>query len=155
MGSRDEIRDALRDMGQNPDENKINLLLAKIDKNGNGIIDNEELIAFMREHLGLDDPVGDLGPVFRMLDTTNTGTVLGKDIREMVWRYANPRDDPENPIEEVINAFNETQRYTFDQFISVITQGEEPTTRDNLGNHRTITKEPRRTKARTKAKNYK
>ena len=85
------IRNGLRDLGHNPNESQVNLLLAQIDADGNGIIDNDELITFMRSQVSLDDPVGDLSAVYRLLlkDSNNKeGGVCGRNIRNMLLRYA-------------------------------------------------------------------
>lgn len=122
--SRGEIRNGLRDMGHNPDEREINLLLAKIDTDGNGIVDNEELIAFMRSHISLDDPEGDLGTVFRMLDKGDDGLVSGRDVRAMVSKHATRQPDP--VVGDILAAFKDGANYNYQEFLAVITQGEEP-----------------------------
>ena len=82
------IRNGLRDLGQNPDESQVNLLLAQIDRDGNGIIDNDELITFMRSQVSLNDPVGDLSAVYRLLlkDNKEEGGVCGRTLRNMLLR---------------------------------------------------------------------
>ena len=103
---------------------QINLLLAKIDTDGNGIVDNDELITFMRRHISSDDPAGDLFHVFRMLDK-GQGLVSGRDVRTMVKRHARL---PDPLVREILASFQDNDEYDFDQFLAVICQ-ENPTTK--------------------------
>ena len=98
-------------------------MLAKIDTDGNGIVDNDELIAFMRSHISLDDPAGDLATVFRLLDKGD-GLVSGRDVRAMVRQHATRQPDP--VVGDILAAFKDSVNYNYREFLAVITQGEEP-----------------------------
>ena len=116
--SRGELRNGLRHLGRNPDEEAINLLLAKIDANGDGVLDNNELIKFMREQAGdeLDHAEEDLGVVFQVLDPSGSGSVLGERIRDMLMKYGAPADP------EVVLAFQSDKHYSFKELMAVIMQ---------------------------------
>ncbi len=87
--SKSEIRDVLRSLGHNPNEDQINLLIAqvpnrqtcficylfsnsvwsgKVDVDGNGTLDLSEFMEFMNSHFCSWTPASDLKCVFRLLD---------------------------------------------------------------------------------------
>ena len=116
--SRGELRNALRTLGHNPGEEEVNLLLAQIDKDGNGVVDNEELLDFMSTQVTLDDPDSDLGAVFRMLDPQGRGFVPGSVIRRMLRGHGCQND------QELLALFDDDWDYSLREFLSVVTCGE-------------------------------
>lgn len=142
--SRNEFRNVVRSLGHNPSEEQINLLMAKVDADGNGNVDSKELLDFMKSQFGVWDPEGDLLPVFQMLsepdpnqsisstssgqssgsEEAKNGTVKGKTVKNMISDY-HSADFKGKELDELLSAFDDDGDYDFNTFIRTIA-GEQP-----------------------------
>merc|ERR1719242_1966074 len=143
--SRAEFRNVVRSLGHNPSEEQINLLMARVDIDGNGVVDCRELLNFMKGHFGAWDPKGDLLPVFQMLaepdpnesrssdntkasdntksscssEDATSGIVKGEVVKNLISKYHSADFEGEE-LAELLERFNDEDYYDFDSFVERI-----------------------------------
>lgn len=116
--SRSELRDVLRNLGHNPNEQQINLLIAQVDVDGNGTLDLSEFMQFMSSHFCVWNPANDLGAVFRLLDPKGTGFVRAGHLREMLLRYSSEMSESE--VDEMLSMVSDEDFVDLKTFMQIV-----------------------------------
>eukprot|EP01083_Nonionella_stella_P255455 876788_1 len=68
-----ELREVMRQLGQNPSMREIQEMINSVDDNGDGIIDFDEFLILMKSKgIGFHDPEKELRDAFRVFDKDNS-----------------------------------------------------------------------------------
>lgn len=120
--SREELRDVLRSLGQNPSEEELTLLFAQVDLDGDGTLDMGELVAFMSRQFCVRDAAGDLAPVFRLLQSgIGDDRVPGSRVKKMIRSYSLDENEEGALLgAQLLGAFRDDAEYDFPTFLAAI-----------------------------------
>ncbi|WAR19123.1 CALM-like protein [Mya arenaria] len=79
--SRDELRTAMRRLGQNPTEDEIDDIYEQVDADGSGTIEFEEFAEMMRHRWETVDEKEELRRSFRVFDRDGDGFISEAELR--------------------------------------------------------------------------
>jgi Ca2+-binding EF-hand superfamily protein len=78
----DELGTLLRALGQNPNEEDLEHYKAKIDPEGNGVVDFSSFKQIMIQRFRREDKEADIIECFQAFDTAKTGVIETDEIRD-------------------------------------------------------------------------
>ncbi|KAI8498755.1 hypothetical protein Bbelb_232080 [Branchiostoma belcheri] len=116
--SKAELAKALTQAGkQPPNQQMIDVVFARIDKDGKGSLDFNEFVAFI---MSMPPPVDALRQAFEQMDTDGSGN-LEKDELKKLLEMAGAGPMPDDALEDVITQIGgQDRKVSFDEFCKFI-----------------------------------
>lgn len=81
-----ELASVLRALGQKPTDDELQIMMNSVDVDQNGVIDFEEFVGLMKNHLYSDDSVptaeAEMLEAFRIFDRNGDGFITEEELRQ-------------------------------------------------------------------------
>ncbi|XP_056022814.1 uncharacterized protein LOC125649260 isoform X2 [Ostrea edulis] len=116
-----ELGTALRMLGLNPTKKEIDDMMQEVDNDGNGTIEFEEFLAFIKRSYKKPDEIKhDLKKAFRVFDINGDGFITREELREVLTKMGETLTDHE--VDEMMeNADkNGDGKIDYDEYVDVM-----------------------------------
>ena len=91
----DELRDAMRNFGKNPNEEELQTMMEAADADGSGTIDFEEFVVMMTNKLEEQELENELHEAFECFDRDGDGSISCKELRFIMTTLGEKLTDEE------------------------------------------------------------
>lgn len=116
-----ELGTALRLLGLNPTEKEIQDLIDEIDKNGNGMIEFDEFMAFLKKSYKKPDEVKtDLKKAFQVFDLNGDGFISREELQKVLTKMGEKLTDKE--VDEMMKKAdkNGDGKIDYDEYVDMM-----------------------------------
>ncbi|KAL4237852.1 hypothetical protein ACF0H5_002564 [Mactra antiquata] len=93
--SKDELRTAMRSLGQNPTEDELNEIMNEVDKDGNGTIDYDEFVNLMSKRSLEVNEEDELRKSFKVFDKNGDGLISFEELKYVMTHMGERLSDTE------------------------------------------------------------
>lgn len=93
--SKDELRTAMRSLGQNPTEQDLDEIMREVDKDGNGTIEYEEFIRMMSRRSQEINEEEELRKSFKVFDKDGDGVISFTELKYVMSNLGERMSDAE------------------------------------------------------------
>lgn len=116
-----ELGTVMRSLGQNPTEAELQDMIAEVDSNGSGTIDEQEFLGLMARKMRDAESEEELREAFRVFDKDQNGVISAAELRHVMTNLGEKLSEQE--VAEMVREADVDRdgHINYDEFVKVMT----------------------------------